>query len=158
MKLVAKLQKVQDLASFIPLFLHGDALALYLEMSNEDQVRAEQMEMRLVTAFAEGSFEAYEKLKRFKWTGESIDVYANTIKRLAGLAEYIRIGLDHTAKLAFVTGFPDDVSVALVIFSVWWQGKDKHKLKVLNNYINKKETQSDKMKNLLYKIVTYNTE
>ena len=37
-KLVAKLQKVQDLASFIPLFLHGDALALYLEMSNEDQV------------------------------------------------------------------------------------------------------------------------
>ena len=30
MKLVAKLQKVQDLASFIPLFLYGDALALYL--------------------------------------------------------------------------------------------------------------------------------
>ena len=29
---------MQDLASFIPLFLHGDALALYLEMSNEDQV------------------------------------------------------------------------------------------------------------------------
>ena len=40
-KLVAKLQKVQDLASFISLFLHGDALALYLEMSNEDQVQAE---------------------------------------------------------------------------------------------------------------------
>ena len=59
-KLVAKLQKVQDLASFIPLFLHGDALALYLEMSNEDQVRAEQIEMRLVTAFTEGPF---EKLK-----------------------------------------------------------------------------------------------
>ena len=37
-KLVAKLQKVQDLASFILLFLHGDALALYLEISNEDQV------------------------------------------------------------------------------------------------------------------------
>ena len=40
-KLVAKLQKVQDLASFIPLFLYEDALALYLEMSNEDQVWAE---------------------------------------------------------------------------------------------------------------------
>ena len=38
---------------------------------------------------------------------------ANTIKRLAGLAGYVGIGLDHTAKLAFVTGFPDDVSVAL---------------------------------------------
>ena len=112
-KLVAKLQKVQDLASFIPLFLHEDALALYLEMSNEDQVWAEQIEMRLVTALTEGPFEAYEKLKWFKWTGESVNVYANTIKRLAGLAGYIGIGLDHTAKLAFVTGFPDVVSVAL---------------------------------------------
>ena len=82
-KLVAKLQKVQDLASFIPLFLRGDALALYREMSNEDQVWVEQIEMRLVTVFTEGPFEAYEKLKRFKWTGESVDVYANTIKRLA---------------------------------------------------------------------------
>ena len=113
MKLIAKLQKVQDLASFIPVFLHGDTLALYLEMSNEDQVQTEQIEMRLVTAFTEGPFEAYEKLKRFKWTGESVNVYANTIKRLAGLAGYVGIGLDQTAKLAFVTGFPDDVSVAL---------------------------------------------
>ena len=62
-KLVAKLQKVQDLVTFIPLFLHGDALALYLEMSNEDQVQVEQIEMRLVMAFTEGPFEAYEKLK-----------------------------------------------------------------------------------------------
>ena len=48
---------------FTSVFLHGDALALYLEMSNEDQVRAEQIEMRLVTAFTGGPFEAYEKLK-----------------------------------------------------------------------------------------------
>ena len=105
-KLVAMLQEVQDLASLIP-------LALYLEMSNEDQVRAEQIEMRQVTAFTEGPFEAYEKLKQFKWTGETVDVYANIIKRLAGLAGYVGIGLDHTAKFAFITGFPDDVSVAL---------------------------------------------
>ena len=57
-------------------------------------------------AFTDGPFEAYEKLKRFKWTGESVDVYANTIKRLAELAGYVGIGLDQTAKLAFVTGFP----------------------------------------------------
>ena len=69
--------------------------------------------MRLVTAFTEGPFESYEKLKRFKLTGESVDVYANTIKRLAGLAGYVGIGLDHTSKHAFITGFPDDVSVAL---------------------------------------------
>ena len=41
-KLVAKLQKVQDLASFIPLFLHGDALALYLEMSNALKNKAQK--------------------------------------------------------------------------------------------------------------------
>ena len=73
---IKKVKLVQDLARFIPLFLHGDALALYLEMSNEDQVQPEQIEMRLVTAFTEGPFEAYEKLKRFKWTGKSFDVYA----------------------------------------------------------------------------------
>ena len=44
-----------------------------------------------------------------------------------------------------------------VIFNVWWQGKDKHRLKVfLNNYINKKEKQGDKAKNQLYKFVAYN--
>ena len=32
-KLVAKLKKRTDLAAFVPLFLEGDALTLYLEMS-----------------------------------------------------------------------------------------------------------------------------
>ena len=36
LKLVAKLQKTSDLASFDPLFLDGDTLALYLEMSAQD--------------------------------------------------------------------------------------------------------------------------
>ena len=62
-KLVAKLQKVQNFASFIPLFLHRDAFALYLQMNNEDQVWTEQIEMRLVITLTKGPFEAYEKLK-----------------------------------------------------------------------------------------------
>ena len=103
---------MQDLASFIPLFLHRDAPSLYLEMSNEDQVRAEQIEMRLVTAFTEGPFEAYEKLKDS--SGQENQLMSMPIQsRLAGLAGYVGIGLDYTAKLAFFTGFPDDVSVAL---------------------------------------------
>lgn len=68
-----------SLASFI-LRLHGDAFLLYLDMSNENQLDEEEMEMRLVTAFTEGPFEACEKLKRFRLTGESVDVYANTLK------------------------------------------------------------------------------
>ena len=41
-KLVAKLAKVTDLASFLPLYLEGDALAVYLEMSETDQKSAPQ--------------------------------------------------------------------------------------------------------------------
>ena len=37
LKLVAKLQKISDSANFIPLFLEGDVLVLYLEMNEEDQ-------------------------------------------------------------------------------------------------------------------------
>lgn len=37
--LVAKLKDVTDLASFIPLYLEGDALALYLELPEEAQKR-----------------------------------------------------------------------------------------------------------------------
>ena len=37
-QLVAKLMDIKDLASFIPLFLEGDAKALYLEMGESDQL------------------------------------------------------------------------------------------------------------------------
>ena len=39
-ELVAKLKKTEDVASFLPLYLEGDALALYLEMRDEDQSNA----------------------------------------------------------------------------------------------------------------------
>lgn len=39
------------------------------------------------------------------------DTYANNIKRLMGLVEYLGRGLDKMAKLAFMTDFPDNVSV-----------------------------------------------
>lgn len=65
--MVAKLQKVPDIVSFLPLFLQADVLALYLKMSDEDMI-----ETRLKKAFTEGSFEAYEKLKRVKWTSTPI--------------------------------------------------------------------------------------
>jgi len=112
-QLVAKLQKITDVATMIPLFLEGDALALYLEMSERDQEDADLIRSRLISAFAEGPFVAYEKLKRVKWTGESVDVYANKIKRLVDLAGYKGLGAEHTAKLAFITGFPEDIGKRL---------------------------------------------
>ena len=44
--------KVKDIARFIPLYLEGDALALYLEMSEVDQLDAGKIEGRLKEAFA----------------------------------------------------------------------------------------------------------
>ena len=37
-QLVARLQKITDLASFLPLYLEGEAHALYLEMDSADQL------------------------------------------------------------------------------------------------------------------------
>ena len=36
-RLMARLQFVDDIASLLPLYLEGDALALYMEMKEEDQ-------------------------------------------------------------------------------------------------------------------------
>ena len=43
---MAKLQKISDLASFIPLYLEGDAMALYLEFNEEDLESAEKIQKK----------------------------------------------------------------------------------------------------------------
>ena len=111
--LVAKLQKITDVASFIPLYLEGDALALYLELSEEDQESAVKIQEKLKVAFTDDAFSAFGKLVQMKWTGEPVDVYANEIRRLAGLAKFDKVGLENVVKLTFVNGFPDNISVAL---------------------------------------------
>ena len=68
-KLVARLQKIPDLASFISQFLEGDPLALYLQLSEEDQLKAGKIETKLQTAFIEGTFFAYARLGKMRWPG-----------------------------------------------------------------------------------------
>lgn len=46
MKLVARLEKIPELASFIPLFLNGVALDPCLQLSEDDQKNAETTENR----------------------------------------------------------------------------------------------------------------
>ena len=41
MRLMAKLQQVDDVASLLPLYLEGDALTLYMEMEEDDQKQIE---------------------------------------------------------------------------------------------------------------------
>ena len=112
-KLVAKLQKISDLASFIPLYLEGDALSVYLEMSESEQASAERIEGKLKEVFTDGPFIAYKKLISMRWNGSSVDVYVNEIRRLAGLAGFTESALETVVKLSFVSSLPDNVSVEL---------------------------------------------
>ena len=111
MRLVAKLQQVDDVASLLPLYLEGDALALNMEMEEDDQKQIEQIEAQLKEAFTDDAFAAYRIM--IKWAGERVDVYANKIRQLVGLAGFKRDGMERLTKLAFVTGFPDTVSIGL---------------------------------------------
>ena len=48
-----------------------------------------------------------------RWAGERVDVYANKIRQLVGLAGFEGAGLLRFTKLAFVTGFPNTISIEL---------------------------------------------
>ena len=112
-RLVAKLQQVDDVASLLPLYLKGDALALYMEMEDNNQKQIEQIEARLKEAFTYDAFAAYRKETMFRWAGERVDVYTNKIRQLVGLAGFKGDGLERLTKLTFVMGFPDTVSIRL---------------------------------------------
>ena len=95
------------------MYLEGNVLVVYLEMEEKNQADAESIEKRLKTAFSESAFEAYNKLRKVTWTGEPVDVYAAEIKQLAGLVEYTGQSLKKTVKMAFMSGFPDRISMEL---------------------------------------------
>lgn len=48
-----------------------------------------------------------------KWTGEQVGDYASEIRRLAALAGVSGGAMERMVRLAFVTGFPDDISISL---------------------------------------------
>lgn len=108
-KLVAKLAKISDLASFLPLYLEGDALAVYLEMCDADQTSFTKIEQKLKEVFTDSPFVAYYKLVNVKWAGEPVDVYATEIRRLVGLSGLKDEGAETVIKLAFVNGFPESI-------------------------------------------------
>ncbi|KAK3884733.1 hypothetical protein Pcinc_011050 [Petrolisthes cinctipes] len=111
-RLVARLMKVSDVANLIPLYLEGDALALFLEMDESAQSDADKIEARLKEAYADGTFTAFGKLVQMKWMGEQVDVFATEIRRFARLAGF-KDDLEKIVKLTFVNVFPENISVAL---------------------------------------------
>ena len=109
-RLVPRLQHVDDVASLLPLYLEGDALALYMEMKEEDQKDISLIEAWLKEAFTDGAFMVYRKFTMVRWAGEHVNIYANKIRQLAG---FKGAGLERFTKLAFVTGFPKAISIEL---------------------------------------------
>ena len=61
-RLVVKLQQVDNVASLLLLHLEGDALVLYMEMEDDDQKQIDQIEAWLKEVFTNDAFAAYRKV------------------------------------------------------------------------------------------------
>jgi len=113
-ELVVKLTKKKaDLAAIIPLYLEGGALAVYLELSAEDQLDADKIKNSLTKAFSDSAFTAFSKLKALEWRGESVDIFATNLRRLARESGFTEPAIDDIVRLAFITGVPHNVSMEL---------------------------------------------
>lgn len=60
---------IEYLVSFMPLYVEGLELALYLEMNEEAQKCVEKIEARLKETFMEREFMFYIQLEKIKWCG-----------------------------------------------------------------------------------------
>jgi len=112
LELVAKLQKINDLTSFVPLFLEGGAFAVYDGLDTTVKTDYKRLVSSLTEAFSINKFAAYEELmKRRLRRGESIDVFLADLKRLATLIdEFVPESL---IQCALVYGLPEEMKLQL---------------------------------------------
>ena len=112
-ELVASLTDVSNVAKLVPLYLEGGALALYLELSAEERDDFKLLSKELLKAYSDSEIVSFSKLRTLKWNGEPVELYANSIRKLARGAGLKGDGLETVVKLSFITGFPDSISVEL---------------------------------------------
>ena len=103
-QLVARLQKIDDVAKLLPLYLKGEALQLYLKIDEDQQMNINLTESHLEEDFSNGEFSVHVKLKN---GNVGMDDYTRKIWQLAGHS------LETAMKLTFVTGFLNDISKEL---------------------------------------------
>lgn len=108
-KNVAVLQKITDLASFVPLFFEGEAFMIYQELSDAEKTNVESIEKAMKSAFCLTSGQAYDKFTERKIRrGEGVDVYLADLKRLLVLAG---IGFNEKiVKEQFLKGLPSRIA------------------------------------------------
>jgi len=107
--LMLHLHKIKDGAAVIPLLLEGEAFAVYEQLEQKEDLLA--IKLGLIRAFEMSSFQAYQLfVKREIKHGESVDVFAADLRRLAKLAN---IESEALIKMAFVVGLPNNVSCEL---------------------------------------------
>ncbi len=112
LQLAAKLQKLDDLATVLPLLLDGAAFAVYEQLSEREKEDADKIMAALVAAFGTDPFQAYEEFRlRMRRSGEPVDVYLSELRRLASLAGFS--GNDDLLRSAFIIGLPQPVSTQL---------------------------------------------
>lgn len=112
LELVARLQNVTQLESFVPLFLAGPAFAVYKQLADEDKKVYEKLKLKLIQAFGTDCYAAYGELReRVLNDGESVDVFVADLRRLVALMG--QTNPEPLLRCAFVSGLPADVSIQL---------------------------------------------
>lgn len=108
-ELVAELQGIDKLETFLPLFLEGPAFSVYKQLGESTKKTYTELKDALLKAFGASSFHAYEQLmNRRLMDGETVDVFLADLVRLTTL-----IGLEKAEPLircAFVLGLPSEVA------------------------------------------------
>lgn len=112
LELVARLQNVTQLETFVPLFLSGPAFAVYKQLSDLDKSDYANLKAKLIEAFGVDCYSAYTDLReRVLKDGESVDVFIADLRRLVALMG--QTNPEPLLKCAFVSGLPADVSIQL---------------------------------------------
>ena len=113
LEMVASLQGITDLASFLPLFLTGGSFSVYKGLTETVRKDYTKLKKSLLDVFSSDKFTVYETLVMRKLEiGESVDVYLADIKRMIRLID-ASYALEHFIVAAFVSGLPSDVKQQL---------------------------------------------
>ena len=111
-ELVMQRQALTELETVIPLFLSGDAFAVFDALDSVEKTSYDKIKGALTTAFSLETFSAYEAfVSRHFQQGETVDVYLADLRRLARLVH--SVPSEEWIKAAFVFGLPEQVKIQL---------------------------------------------